>query len=583
VVLDASWSRSHPWFAGFVISVISVVAAVAAVGVAFVTGDDGGAGAGPDATATPDSTQAATGSPTPTSNSLTYAGVLPAALVDLDLGLEQAPEGEVPDLRFVAADPGGVIVDVGVLVTDPAMGVWDVTGEQAERLARGEIASWSEVGGRDLPLVVGIIGTGTSAAAQTQSFDDYAGLREALVSGSGILALVPMSEVRSPMAAIAIDGLNPIAGDAPGEAWPFLTRVGVQGETDRGRAAVPGLVERIAWQPVNAVRVVGTGDIIPVRCSLGAIEATGDYGAPFRGEVGAFLREADLVLGSWDLSLQDFSEAYRCVSTVNLTAPEAAVEVLIAGGVDGVTVATNHVFDCGVIAFCGADAFLNTLEVLAENGVVAIGGGADLAEAQAAHIFEAGGIRFGVLSFDDVAAMDLGAAVDSPGTSPLDDDYTNERALGGAAFFAPAELLDLSRFEALIAELVPQVDFVIVQLNSGTEDTHTPSPRSLKAARAALAAGADIVFGNQAHHVQASESIGDQFIIYAMGNFIYDQIHTPEHTHSVLTEVVFWPDRMAAVRLVPVAIRDYYLPEFSEGDEAANILGDVSTAAQALR
>jgi hypothetical protein len=37
------------------------------------------------------------------------------------------------------------------------------------------------------------------------------------------------------------------------------------------------------------------------------------------------------------------------------------------------------------------------------------------------------------------------------------------------------------------------------------------------------------------------------------------------------------------VRLVPVAIRDYYLPEFSEGDEAANILGDVSTAAQALR
>jgi poly-gamma-glutamate synthesis protein (capsule biosynthesis protein) len=385
------------------------------------------------------------------------------------------------------------------------------------------------------------------------------------------------------MAAIAIDGVSPVAGDVPPGTWPFVTRIGVHGETSRGRAAVGGLVEQLAWEPVDAVRVVGTGDIIPVRCSLGAIEATGDYGAPFRGDVGQFLREADLALGSWDLSLQDFSEAYRCVSTVNLTAPEATVEVLTAGGLDAVTVATNHVFDCGVIAFCGADAFLNTLDVLAANGIVAIGGGRNLDEAQQAHIFEVGGLRFGVLAFDDVAAMDLGAAVDSPGTSPLDDDYSNERELGGAAFFAPAELLDLTRYESLISELEPEVDFVIVQLNSGTEDTHTPSPRSLKAARAAIAAGADIVFGNQAHHVQASEAIGDGFIIYAMGNFIYDQIHTPEHTHSVLTEVTFWPDRTAAVRLIPVAIRNYYLPEFSQGDEAANILGDVSAAAEALR
>jgi poly-gamma-glutamate synthesis protein (capsule biosynthesis protein) len=582
-VFDETWTRAHPWFAGFVISLIAVTVGLAAIGVALFAGrDDDDTGASPNPTSTASPTAGATASTTVDTGALTYEGTLPPALAAL--GLSPADPGRAADLRFAPQPAGGVITDLNVLVTDPAMGVWDLSRDQAERLSRGEIGNWSEVGGRDLAVTVGTVGVGTAAAvAQVQSFESLDAFREALVAGSGIVALVPLSELRSPMAAIAIDGVNPVRGDATVDGWPFLIRTVIEGLTERGREAVPALEGEAAWQPVRAVRVVGTGDIIPVRCSLGAIEATGDYGASFRGDVGAYLREADLAFGSWDLSLQDFSEAYRCVSTVNLTAPEAAVEILVAGGLDAVTVATNHVFDCGVQAFCGADAFLNTLDVLAANGIVAIGGGTNLAEAQAAHIFESGGLTFGVLSFDDVAAMDLGATADSPGTSPLDDDYSNERALGGAAFFAPAELLDLTVYERLIRELDPQVDFVIVQLNSGTEDTHTPSPRSLKAARAAIAAGADIVFGNQAHHVQASESIGGQFIIYAMGNFIYDQVHTPQHTHSVLTEATFWPDRLASVRLIPVVIRNYYLPEFATGDEAATILDDVSGAAQALR
>jgi poly-gamma-glutamate capsule biosynthesis protein CapA/YwtB (metallophosphatase superfamily) len=83
--------------------------------------------------------------------------------------------------------------------------------------------------------------------------------------------------------------------------------------------------------------------------------------------------------------------------------------------------------------------------------------------------------------------------------------------------------------------------------------------------------------------VQASESIGDGFIIYAGGNFVYDQVHTPEHTEGVMTEVVFWPDRMASVRLIPIAIRDYYLPELQDpADRGGKILNDIAQAAQAL-
>ena len=588
-MFDSSWNRSHPWFWGFVLGLASTFVGILAVLAALLSGDTA-APAGPlPSLPTPTTGPTSTPEPSPAQGDiLVYVGQAPEGAAEL--GLVAAVGDERPDIQFVRDDPDGIITGVEVLVTDPATGVSNVSSEQAIALAKGAIGNWQEVGGRDLVVTLAVIAGGIGAAApaaEVASFEDYEGLREALVSGSGIVALVPLTEVRSPMNSIAVGRVDPVRGDAVDGAWPFLKRTGIDIRTPRAEARLEELTEALAWKPPAAIRVVGTGDTIPVRCSLAAIEATGDYGAPFRGEVGQYLAAADIALGSLDTSLQDFSEAYRCIDTTNLTSPEASVEMLQVAGFDGMTVATNHVFDCGDVGYCGSDAFLNTLKVLNEAGIVPIGGGNNLAEAQAAAIFESRGIRIGVLAFDDVAPVVLHAAEDEVGTSPLDDSYDDEVADGGgeAPFFQPAEGLQLTRFSRLISELKARddVDFVAVLLNSGTEDTHTPSPRSIKAARAAIAAGADVVFGNQAHHVQASESIGGGFIIYAMGNLVYDQVHTPEHTEGVMTEVIFWPDRMASVRLIPIAIRDYYLPEMQDpAERGGKILNDIAEAARAL-
>jgi poly-gamma-glutamate synthesis protein (capsule biosynthesis protein) len=64
---------------------------------------------------------------------------------------------------------------------------------------------------------------------------------------------------------------------------------------------------------------------------------------------------------------------------------------------------------------------------------------------------------------------------------------------------------------------------VIIVPHWGVEYTADPSPRQREFARAAAAAGADMIVGNHPHWVQAHEKIGGMFVAYALGNFVFDQ------------------------------------------------------------
>ena len=245
--------------------------------------------------------------------------------------------------------------------------------------------------------------------------------------------------------------------------------------------------------------------------------------------------------------------------------------------------ATNHVVDCGVNSPCGNRALLSTINYLKDAEIKIAGAGSSLAEAFDPIIFNIDGITFGILAFDDVAAQNFAATDDKPGTAPLDDDYSDEIASGYQSYFHPASALSLNRFKKLITDLVKAVDVVIVQVQTGTEDTHDPSERSIKALRAARSAGATLVIGNQAHHVQAIEPLEEgKFIAYALGNFIFDQIHTPEHMQGFLLEATFWGKNLVNLRFLPYEIKDRYRPVFVHGSLRLKILEDVFEATKRL-
>lgn len=525
----------------------------------------------------------------PAGRALRFAGVLPAGL--FGEAFEPIVAGQQPDITFsVAAGGAGAPARYFALVAAFSLGIDALTFDQLRGLLSAAIRNAGDVGGtsgavqfwaaggEDFATVLAFAG-----GTPDKTFESgYAALLSGMsASGSRAFAFVPLELVRPSVVAVAIDGNDLVRGRGDPAAWPFIERLTLTAGSSRGRDALPAIAARLRPALPPVTRVVATGDILQSRCTLAKIEASGDWGSALRGRVGEYLAAADLALGSLDGSIQDISEPYRCIATTNLSSPPRVIEALTLAGIDGVTVATNHVFDCGD-GDCGSRALLRTIELLGTAGIRTVGGGRMLEEALASAVFEVNGLRIGVLGFDDVAAYALEATATAAGTAPLDDSYADENASGEPAFFRPASELSLTRFTERIRRLKAEVDIVIVQVQTGTEDTHTPSERSIKALRAAADAGADLVVGNQAHWVQAVEARGSSFIAYALGNFIFDQLHTPEHTQGFLLEATFAGKKLVTVRLVPYRIVDQHRPEFVDGALRAKILGDVLDAAALL-
>ncbi len=539
-------------------------------------------------TATPDApvTPATTATPA-MAPKVRYSGELPGELRGSE-NLEPATNGA--DLAFLSEGEGEyrLVRRYYVPVVAMGTGVDSLTRTQLEDLASGAITDWSEVGGIAGPVQAFAIVRGRGSTAMPfepvfaeRAFGTYQELVAAMTLDSGAWAFVPIEEVSATVTAVAVDGVDIVRGRGDTRGWRYVEAVAMLPLTEEGRATAEAIVEEHSAPLPEAVTVIATGDILQSRCSLTQIRATGDWGAALRGPVGAYLASADLTLGSIDGSIQDIAEPLGCFPHVNLSSPPEVIEALTLSGFDEVTVATNHVFDCGAEP-CGAAAFLRTIQLLEEAGIAVVGGGENLAEALAPAIFEVGGTTFGILGFDDVAAYFLEAGTNRPGTAPLDDDYSEENAAGEPAFFRPASELGLERFRATVRALADEVDVVIVQVQTGTEDTHDPSPRSIKALRAAVEEGATLVVGNQAHHVQAIEPGRDAFIAYALGNFIYDQTRLEGHMQGYLLEATFWGARLVNLRFAPYVIEDLYRPVFAEGETRAKILNDVFQASMRL-
>lgn len=587
---------ANPWFWALIVAGGVFAASLFFLAtVLLALGDDSSSAAAPSQETSGGDETPAPGDPTPTERpggddrAIRYEGAPPERL--LLESFRPASPGEDVDLRFGAGETE-VAAAYWVPVVANHVGVYELTTAQLTGLIDGTITDWSEVGGLPGPVRYLAVEGQPGGMARLlvpnpppgERYATVENLLAAMTPSSGAFAFIPLDALGVEVTALGVDGIDIARGFGDASQWPFVERITVEALTNRGEAAVAAL-QSLRAEPPEVTRVVATGDYLPVRCSLQRIEATGDWTSPFQTTLGDFLREADLALSSQDGSIQDFSEPLRCVETVNLTSPPGAVDALVYAGIDGVTVAANHIFDCGEVVFCGSDAFERTLELLHEAGIKTAGGGLDLDEALTPATWEINGLTIGLLAFDDIAAGPpswLAAGPDTPGTAPMDDDYSDEEPLGYAAFYAPPEMLGVENLTRRIAEVKQEVDFLIVMFNSGTEDTHDPSPRSIKALRAAAEAGADLIIGNQAHHVQAAEVHNGVFVAYALGNFIYDQVHTPQHSQCYLVEAAIWPDRVATTRLLPCEIEEQYRPVFAEGETRASILGDIFSAAERL-
>jgi poly-gamma-glutamate capsule biosynthesis protein CapA/YwtB (metallophosphatase superfamily) len=306
--------------------------------------------------------------------------------------------------------------------------------------------------------------------------------------------------------------------------------------------------------------LIFTGDINLGRCVAAASIRAGDYTHPFR-HVAEKLSSADITVGSLDGSLSDESPPQDCPQSMNLIGPQNMIQGLQFAGFDVITVATNHVKDCGEEGFlCGNQSFFDTLNTLSQAGIQPVGGGINLSEARKPVMIEKHGVRFAFLGIDQINDR-VWATEDHPGVTPLSSET-------------------IEQIKADITSARAVADVVIVLPQWGTEYAARPDEIQRQWAQEMTNAGATLIIGNHPHIIQPMESFANGTVFYALGNFVFDQGQNFRR-EGMVVEATFNGTQLESIQLLPVDINYYtYQPVWTEEPETQKILTRVPDLSQ---
>ena len=170
---------------------------------------------------------------------------------------------------------------------------------------------------------------------------------------------------------------------------------------------------------------------------------------------------------------------------------------LVTLGFDIVNIANNHMLDMGTQGLSDTMDFWHTQPVLL------LGAFYDEADAAVLRTLTTNeGITIGMLSYTYGTN-----GIVKKASSPIDIPY-----------------IDTERIDREVRAAREAVDFVIVSIHWGLENTHTPTDEQKYLAQRIADAGADVILGHHSHSIQPIEWIetdrGQTLCAYSLGNFI---------------------------------------------------------------
>ncbi len=141
-------------------------------------------------------------------------------------------------------------------------------------------------------------------------------------------------------------------------------------------------------------------------------------------------------------------------------------------------------------------------------------------------------LDYGIRGRDDTAA-----ALEAVGVMPILEgrDVILEKADVKIALLCASMYSEyyLTPILDWLASTRDAADYHIVYYHGGTERVHTPDEWRVRASRAMVDAGADLVLGNHPHVLQPIEHYGGAEIVYSLGNFLFGGSHTCENRTMV--------------------------------------------------
>jgi len=317
------------------------------------------------------------------------------------------------------------------------------------------------------------------------------------------------------------------------------------------------------------------------------------------------LRDAQLVIGHLEVPHSNSTMELKG----DVPAPGADpshLDALARAGFHGMTLAGNHMADCGSLGIEDTIAGLDRL------GIGHCGAGCDAGSARQAAVFAVGSRAVGLLSYNAVGPANAWAGSQKAGCAYLPVDTLDGLPPAPASTFTRP----LPECEAILNEDISkareQADLVIVALHKGT--VHTPAlvePYEHALADIAVRAGADVIISHHAHIIRGITCIKGVPVFHGLGNgcvvtralspaqdhperaawalrrkalfgfepdpdYVLAPFH-PQAKHAFMARILWYPDGRLETGVIPVYVDPPGRPRLAEGQEVDAIMATLAT------
>lgn len=258
------------------------------------------------------------------------------------------------------------------------------------------------------------------------------------------------------------------------------------------------------------------------------------------------LSRPDLMMVNLETAITERGTPYP--KDYNFRTSPTALDALASSGVDVVTMANNHAVDYGAVGL------RDTLAAARESPIPVVGVGKDARSAFRPYVVSVRGIRIAVL-----------AATTLPDETVA--GWTAGRHQAGVA----VALLPRPELTNAVRAAQEKADVVVVYLHWGDENHSCPYWRPLLHARTLAAAGADVVVGSHAHVLLGAGWLGDTYVDYGLGNFIW---YNQSSVRTGLLTLTVRDGSVVRDSFAPADIAADGLPRWLHGSARASAVAD---------
>jgi poly-gamma-glutamate synthesis protein (capsule biosynthesis protein) len=292
----------------------------------------------------------------------------------------------------------------------------------------------------------------------------------------------------------------------------------------------------------ETITLITTGDVIPARTVNWLMTKYQSFIYPFQ-KTASFLKTADLTLINLEAPL-----IANCPLTnegMVFCGNQKFIEGLLFAGIDVVNLANNHSLNWSPEGLC------QTVKLLSQNEILVNGLPPN---------FRCQEKVFEPLTVKTLKNLKIGFL----GFNFLEEDWSKD-------------------FLVAISRAKKEVDFLIVSSHWGAEYQRLPSSTTIKLAHQMIEAGADLLVGNHPHWYQPLEIYQEGLIIYAHGNFIFDQEWSLATKTGFIAKHTLYKGKLVDTQIFPIFIQNYSQPYFLEGQEKKTVLKNLKEISQNLQ